>query len=221
MGKLPDYVGILTRWQSTCAKDKYMFGLGMTLAFRCFFMKNKGVFQDGREKLNNEIERGLIGVTADEARRILEGDSELWHWEGRNLHIDLYSKVLQESMEARSRAGKRAVSARWAKSVENKSDNTNVCTNVNTFVIQRKKEKDFPSENLSNGGCSPEGTHPAIDDSVSDDDSAPLSTEETKALFEQIRRDLAADTEQASNQSETDGSEAKSTPETKNALELP
>ena len=215
MGKIPDYVGILTRWQSTCAKDKYMFGLGMTLAFRCFFMKNKGVFDDGRGLLTSEIERGLMGITEAEAKLILEGDSELWHWTGEKLHIDLYSKELQASMEAKSKAarkaGKASAHVRWGKTLENKAENNDVKTDVITDVVTKKERKDFPTENLSNGGGSTEVAPRSFDESTSAQNSKLCSEEETAAFFEKLREfvDAPENGDEQPEKSETGAAEAQ------------
>ena len=221
MNKSSDYVGILTKWQLSCAKDKYKFGLGMTLAFRCFFLKNRGVFVKGRAMLECETDRGLAGLTAKEAELILSGDSELWHWEGEELHVDLYSRELQDKMEARTQAAKKAGEAsarkRWNKPLEIKQKITDVTTNVITDVVTKKERKDFSSKNLSKGGCSSEDTHPAFEESMNEEDSAPSSPEEMAKFFAALREEVS---EPETGEEQTEATEDK-TPETENAPERP
>ena len=190
----------------------------------------KGIIDDAEKVLRNGFKIGGMYLKKKQIKRIFEGDSAFWYWDKTKkdrLVVTLFDAKAEEDFAYKSITG--ANNSKGNKK-ENKSSEshtfvgTTVPTTVGATVGTKtpiKERKDFPSENLSNGGCSPKGTHPAFDDSISDDDSKPLSPEETAAGFEAIRRVFSDDTEQASNQSDAAGSEAKSTPETKNTSEYP
>ena len=190
----------------------------------------KGIIDNAGKVLRNDLTIGGMYLKKKQIKRIFEGDSAFWHWDKTQkdrLIVTLFDAIAEDDFTYKSITG--ANNSKGNKK-ENKSSEshtfagTTVPTTVGATVGTKtpiKERKDFPSENLSNGGGSTEVAPRSFDDSISDDDSKPLSPEAKAAFIEKMRRELSDDTEQASNQSAAAGSEAKSTPETKNASECP
>ena len=195
--RTPEYVGVPTLWQSRCARDKYSFGLAMTLVFRCFQLKNSGVFSAARELLSSEIERGLLGLTRDDASYLTTHECELWHWEGDDLHVDLYSRELENKIiktaQARKKLSRMGVIARRKK--QRKEAQTTLSDSADTQSVPKDPQpygqpiKEYNSlykELLSNSESLPESTSLTVDKN---------SREEAAAAVKAIAKCLCDDEE--------------------------
>lgn len=106
-----NYVGILlSKRDALCDAGPEAAGVATLLILYCFREMNGGVMQ-GARGWNSRKWVFTCGLDAAP-----EGDcAELWHWEGDDLIVDLYSEELERQAVGASEAGKKAAEARWGK----------------------------------------------------------------------------------------------------------
>lgn len=174
MAKRIDYTALMCSMQSTIAKqmrkNSLVIGIADLLNIRCHQLCNDGVFQNARELLTDELERGGMFIEAEFAEIILAGDAPgFWHWEDDALIVDCYSleaqsKYLTEKRKT-SDAGKISGEKRRAKAeqkTESARDGTHVRTHVQTHV-RTKKERNTTFSSISKAGPSAGAMGPGFD----------------------------------------------------------
>lgn len=194
------YTALMCNMQSAIARqDKenpHVNSIADLLNIRCRQLCNGGVFHNARALLADELERGGMFLSAENADIILAGDCPpFWHWEGDALRLDCYSLKAEKSFIGRSRAGHVAGvasgKARKAKSREGVGKGTNVGTNVGTI----NKEINTPYGSISKG-TPPLGAGGAFDGDAHPD-SEPATDEDMQAALDEMKRDFRDGTEHA------------------------
>lgn len=104
-----NYVGILlSKRDDLCEAGPVQAGIGTLLILYCFREMNGGIIAGCR---NWQARRWIFTCGLDEAPA---GDCPgLWHWEGDDLFVDLYSAELEEAAGAASDKARTAAQARW------------------------------------------------------------------------------------------------------------
>lgn len=144
-----EYTALMCSMQSAIAKqmrkNPHVIGIADLLNIRCHQLCNDGVFQNARELLTDELERGGMYLEAEFAENILACDAPgFWHWEGGNLIVDCYSIEAQRQYLGKKRRGERggiaSGKARRKKAMQ-KIDNAGYGTQVQTQVQTQARTK--------------------------------------------------------------------------------
>lgn len=102
-----DFTPITTNNRSMIvrAKEKEQ-AVGLCLAVYCGETRNGGVIKDCKKWTKNDW---LVSCGVKSKPQ----DCELYHWQGNDLHVVIYSLEAEEKANARSAAGRKANETRW------------------------------------------------------------------------------------------------------------
>lgn len=196
-----DYTALMCSMQSTIAKqmrkNPHVIGIADLLNIRCHQLCNDGVFQNARELLTDELERGGMFIEAEFVEIILAGDAPgFWHWKDDALIVDCYSLEVQSKYLTEKRklsyAGKISGEKRRANAeqkTESARDGTHVQTHVQTHVRTKKEINTTFTGSISKAGPSAGAMGPGFDGAATAAEKQPPEARRAREAFATMNPD--------------------------------
>lgn len=103
------YVPLLLSKRETIAMSSgEQMKIAALLMFECHQKSCGNIIKNAKEMIKNTAWRGLLGLPAPKYKKLLEKEAPgMWHWDGNDLVVDLYSNEWEQRRLTNSEAGRR------------------------------------------------------------------------------------------------------------------